>query len=288
MWISCYVLSKLYWSWDFREVKPKLFEMMSAHLTSCHEAQTDAAQEQGSAGHSIPFITGQRFELHFCHFICSRFRMIIQRSYWCVEWPWNYNDWGHEKESRQSQAQPHTLMKATTFFLYHLPKEIRHEVSIWSFPEFVEVYETGLTTKQHSLYIMKTFCYIPVGIFKTFCYMRWTINSLRGLHVLNSVENTKTAYIKSCSWHKCKSWCQISWHFCGSIVEIQETIHRFLVAEPSTGCESSTHFSYVNCRHFSKRNVAVLINMFLGWTWYNFKGFWCYCLTFRLFPTRDR
>ena len=94
--------------------------------------------------------------------------------------------------------------------------------------------------EQHYLYIMKTFCCIPVGcIFKTLLH-EMNHQFFEGYPCIPVLVHGKwwtggweyqTASVKLCSWCKCKSWCQMSWLFCGSIVETQETIHRFLVAE---------------------------------------------------------
>lgn len=134
----------------------------------------------------------------------------------------------------------HTMMKETTVFSYYLLKE-SYVVSIWFFLEFVEVYERQDSDNQNqpSLYSMKIFCCVPIRfIFKTFCYMRWIIMevspcipSFGAWQKVNSGSRIPNRLCQIVQLTRVQSVVPKDVAFCGSISEIQETNHRFLVAE---------------------------------------------------------
>lgn len=154
-----------------------------------------------------------------------------------------------------------------------------------------------VTTKTNLLFIAwKYFAAFPYVSFSRLS-VTWDEASWRCLHVFPVLVHGKkwtvgqeyqTAYVKLCSWHKCKVWCQKTWPFVEVYLRSKKQITgSWWLNTSSPGWDSCIHFSNTGCRHFWERAAAVLINMFLCRTWSNFKGFQCYCLTFRLFPTRD-
>lgn len=185
--------------------------MISAHLTSCQAAYTDAAQEQGSEGHAICFIKGQRSELHFCHFVSSREEDGDKKD---PEATMSEGKWWLKVGTQWWKKQlffPITCWKNNMWFPYD-PSQ-----NLWKFMKGRKV-----TTKTNILFIAwKYFAAFPYVSFSRLS-VTWDEASWMCLHVFPVLVHGKkwtvgqeyqTAYVKLCSWHECKAWCQKTWPF---------------------------------------------------------------------------
>lgn len=115
--------------------------------------------------------------------------------------PWLRTSAGWNKNWAVPSKSAHTDEINNSLSLLIVP---RHRDSIGFFPEVVEVNERRAVTTKKTFFIMKTFCYIPVGSFEN-CYMRSTTSPLRVPHILLLPVHTEqwtrwwecqTAYVK--------------------------------------------------------------------------------------------